>query len=178
MGFYEPTNDIRVFTIKSNLYNTKHEVNFFKSVPKQGTIIADTMRAHCVKAGDYASHPYFNIGITGSLISASGGSKNLFAARFNTKSNFTSWYQQSDNEAYYESALTVQVDQGYEQIYICAEVNTNIYEGRTVYKPSDFSSAVNPNVAVVAYDFELGHRNWVSLLGDKEYEDYFSGMAF
>ena len=72
---------------------------------------------------------------------------------------------------------SVYVDLENERIYTVVDINSNIYHERTVYEPGSMSQGMNPNIAIVAMSFEFGTRLWVTLLGDPENIDYFSGLS-
>ena len=68
------------------------------------------------------------------------------------------------------------VDIDNKRLYVAIEINKNLYNNRTVYAPGDLPPSDNSNVAIVSYTWDYGVREWVTILGDKQYSDYFSAF--
>lgn len=67
----------------------------------------------------------------------------------------------------------IKVDIDNKRLYAAIEINKNKYNDRTVYAPGDLPPTDNSNVAIVSYTWDYGVREWVTVLGDKYYSDYF-----
>jgi hypothetical protein len=145
---------------------------------KHGNLLPETVSAKCAKSGEYRGIGVYDIGIVGSYQSASNSSNlDFYVSRFNTKSNFTTNFYESDSQTTSEMAKSVYVDVENQRIYAVLDINTIKYCERTVHEPNEISETENPNIAIVAFSFEFGTRLWVSVIGDKDHIDYFSGLS-
>jgi hypothetical protein len=75
-----------------------------------------------------------------------------------------------------EIPRAIRVDENYKLIYVAIEINKNKYHNRTVYSPGELPGLDNANVAIVAYSWTHGVRQWVTVVGDKQYQDVFGDM--
>ena len=160
------------------IYNYYSLIKNQAKVVKQKTLIPETINAKWVFAGTFNGKAFYEIGVVGSYISSiDSNTLDLYIGRFNTKANFTINFYESETPETSEYAKSVYIDVKNERIYAIVDINTNLYQGSTVYKSGDVPSDNNPNIAIVAMSFEFGTRLWTAVIGDKNYLDYFCGLS-
>ena len=97
-------------------------------------------------------------------------------AKFNTLYNFTESIIESSDPLVSERLVDVKVDIVHNQIYVVLDINSNEYYGASIFKPGDERTLENPNVAILAYDFDNAVVNWVKIFGDNKYIDYYCDL--
>lgn len=104
------------------------------------------------------------------------GQYNYLYAKFNTYYNITESIYESNDPDVSERLVDIKVDVVHRQIYVALEINSNEYKGVSIFRPGDERTDNNPNIAIVAYDFDNAVVNWIKIVGDHNYIDYFADM--
>lgn len=189
VAYHMSTQEIRILNLRQQgtkwvkfisiylITNFRYYQNEYKVV-KSRILLHDTIKAKCIKTDTYQSKGVYEIAFGGSFESdADLNILDFYAARFNTKANFTLNYYESESLDVSEQLIDIFIDSENERIYVVLDVNTNKYHERTIYSPGDLPSFTTPNIAIVALSFEFGTRLWVTLVGDIENINYFSGLS-
>ena len=92
-------------------------------------------------------------------------------AKFNTLYNFTESSVESNDPNVSERLVGVKVDIVHNQVYVVLDINSNEYYRASIFGPGDERTLNNPNIAILAYDFD-DVVNWVKIFGDHKYIDY------
>ena len=117
------------------------------------------------------------IGIGGSSFDSSyPGQYNYMYAKFNTLYNFTESIIESNDPNVSERLVDVKVDIVHNQVYVVLDINSNEYYGASIFGPGDERTLDNPNIAILAYDFDNAVVNWVKIFGDHKYVDYYTDL--
>lgn len=114
VGVHIPTNDLRVFTIKMNLYGTFHIQHWYKSVTKTKTLIDETIQAKCQFREVSGGKNAYDIVFGGSYLDATSSIRNYYVSKFSTKGNFTNFYHESEDPTVNENLKGVYYDYQYE----------------------------------------------------------------
>lgn len=62
------------------------------------------------------------------------------------------------------------------QVYVVLDINSNKYKGVSIFGPSDDITEDNPNIVVIAYSFDNAVVNWMKIIGDMSFIDYYSDL--
>lgn len=131
----------------------------------------------CAKEGVVNGKTIYTIAVAATSANPTSGLvSDYFLAKFSTLGNLTEWVVNSRSSEP-ESSVGVHIDQANQQIYLFASVGTNMYQESYVQERGDEPKHDNPNIAVIAYSYKNAVRNWVTLVGNSDYEDYFKGVT-
>lgn len=147
-------------------------------VIKSRDLIWDDISIKCAKTDEYRGEAVYEIALAGSFESDSDPEVlDFYVARFNTRANFTINFYESETPDVSEQVRDVYIDADNDRIYAIIDINVNKYENRNVVPPGIEPTLDNPNIAIVALSFDFGTRLWVTLIGDIQGVDYFSGLS-
>ena len=150
---------------------------YCKSIPKTIPIESKYIMTDCKWKGTVNSMNQYIIAVgASSLDPLKPGQYNYLYAKFDTSLNITETIIQSNDPDVSERLVDVKVDLVHEQVYVILDINTNMYQGVSIFGPGDNFTENNPNIALIAYSFDNAAIQWIKILGDKSYIDYYSDL--
>lgn len=170
IGIHTPTEELRVCNLEMTPY-------YCKTIPVKMKLEQNFIYSDCKYNGHVNGMNTYIIGIGGSSFDPTHpGQYNYLYAKFNTLYNLTETLIESHDPEVSERLVDIKVDIVHEQVYVVLDINSNKYKNVSIYGPGDEQTENNPNIAVLAYNFNNAVINWIKLLGDLHYVDYYADL--
>ena len=145
--------DLRVWSVTINTFGVIIP-QYWKSIPKAIPIESKYIYSDWKWKATVNSMNQYIIGIgASSLDPLKPGQYNYFYAKFDTSINITESVIQSNDPEVSERLVDIKVDLVHEQILVILDINSNNYQGVSIFGPGDSFTENNPNIAIIAYNF-------------------------
>lgn len=133
------------------------------------TVLRGNIQVECERTFNELDSINYYVLVVGGTYLEDNGVASYYFVKFNTLYGLSEYFVQSRDDQVMEQLKGVEVDVEREMIYVAVEVNKNNYHQSSIYEPGTDPGYDNSNIAVVAYSWEFGVREWVLMAGNEDY---------